>query len=265
MSTYLDRIVATKIDEVNKLKQSFNIAAAESQIAGMPETKGFENALSRTHSRGMGLIAEVKKASPSKGLIRPDFNPVLIAKAYEEAGTDCISVLTDESYFQGQAAYLTQIRNEVTVPLLRKDFIISELQIAEARLIGADAILLIASILTQDQMGRFHRYAKDLGLDVLVEVHDEQELNQVLELSTATLIGINNRNLKTFETNLSTTALLSAQVPSHITLISESGIRTKADVEYLKTTGAKGILVGEQFMRNENVGEAVLELMGAGK
>lgn len=264
MSTYLDRIVATKIEEVAKLKQSFDLSAAERKISLMPNTKGFEQALSKKHSRGMGLIAEVKKASPSKGLIRPDFDPVHIAKAYEEAGTDCISVLTDEQYFQGQVAYLTDISNEVSVPLLRKDFIISELQIAEARLIGADAILLIASILTQEQMGAYHQYAKDLGLDVLVEVHDEHELKKVLDLNVATLIGINNRNLKSFETDLNTTALLSKQVPASITLISESGIRTKADVDFLKTTGAKGILVGEQFMRNENVGEAVLELMGTG-
>lgn len=265
MSTYLDRIVVTKKEEVEQLKQRFDLAAAEKQIAQMRETRGFEKALSRVHACGMGLIAEVKKASPSKGLIRPDFDPISIAKAYEAAGTDCISVLTDESYFEGHASYLTQIRNEVEVPLLRKDFVISELQIAEARVIGADAVLLIASILSTEQLAKFHQYAKDLGLDVLVEVHDETELDQVLDMGAATLIGINNRNLKTFETDLNTTSLLSKLVPPHITLISESGIRTNADVEFLKGAGAKGILVGEQFMRKDHVGEAVLELMGTGK
>ncbi|MCM3784005.1 indole-3-glycerol phosphate synthase TrpC [Neobacillus mesonae] len=261
---YLDRIVVTKREEVAELAKWFRIDEVEKKIAELPGTRGFEKALTKEHARGMGLIAEVKKASPSKGLIRPDFDPVSIAKAYEEAGTDCMSVLTDVSYFQGKAEYLTEISRHVSVPLLRKDFIIDERQIAEARLIGADAVLLIASILDNKQLSGFLTYAKDLGLDALVEVHDKEELERVLDLGTASLIGINNRNLRTFETRLETTAHLAELVPENVTLISESGIRTREDVEFVRRAGAKGILVGEQFMRQEDVTKAVNELMGSG-
>ncbi|MCM3126567.1 MULTISPECIES: indole-3-glycerol phosphate synthase TrpC [unclassified Paenibacillus] len=262
---YLDRIVATKKEEVAALSSLFNRTEAEKTIAALPATRGFEKALSKEHVRGMGLIAEVKKASPSKGLIRSDFDPVDIAKAYENAGADCMSVLTDVNYFQGKPEYLTEISRQVRVPLLRKDFIIDEIQIAEARIIGADAVLLIASILSSAQLSRYISYAKDLGLDALVEVHDKEELLSVLDIGSASLIGINNRNLRTFETRLETTAELAGLVPEYVTLISESGIRTPQDVDYVKQAGAKGILVGEQFMRQDNVSQAVLELMGAGK
>ncbi|GAK40015.1 indole-3-glycerol phosphate synthase TrpC [Paenibacillus urinalis] len=262
---YLDRIVATKKEEVAALSSVFDINEAEKRIAALPAARGFERALSKEHVRGMGLIAEVKKASPSKGLIRSNFDPVDIAKAYEAAGADCMSVLTDIHYFQGKPEYLTAIRQQVNVPLLRKDFIIDEKQIAEARIIGADAVLLIASILDSAQLSRYISYARDLGLDALVEVHDKEELLSVLDIGSASLIGINNRNLRTFETRLETTAELAELVPEHVTLISESGIRTPQDVEYVKQAGAKGILVGEQFMRQDNVSQAVLELMGAGE
>lgn len=259
---YLDRIVETKRVEVERLTASLSRSAAEREIAAMPPTRGFHDALTRRRKREIGLIAEVKKASPSKGLIRPDFHPVSLAEAYVSAGADCISVLTDETYFQGSAAYLSAIREAVDVPLLRKDFIIDDLQIYEARLMGADAVLLIAAILTDDQLARYSALAKDLGLDVLLEVHDRAELERALAFGSTTLIGVNNRNLRTFETSLQTTASLSERVPANITLISESGIRTQEDIAYLSGAGACGVLIGETFMRRERVDEAVFELLG---
>ncbi|GIP20100.1 indole-3-glycerol phosphate synthase TrpC [Paenibacillus sp. J22TS3] len=259
---YLDRIVATKQKEVEELASSFSLTKAERAISEMPATLGFHQALSVRRKRSMGLIAEVKKASPSKGLIRPDFNPVDIARAYEEAGTDCISVLTDKEYFQGSPEYLKAIRQAVNVPLLRKDFMIDERQIYEARLMGADAILLIAAILTDQQLKQFEAAAEAIGLDALVEVHDREELDRVLSIGTSKLIGINNRNLRTFEVSLGTTAELSSLVPEGITLISESGISKPADISYLASCGAKGVLIGETFMREPVVQEAVNQLIG---
>jgi len=259
---YLDRIVETKRKEVERLAASLSRSAAEREIAALPPTRGFHDALTRRRKREIGLIAEVKKASPSKGLIRPDFHPVSLAEAYVSAGADCISVLTDDTYFQGSAAYLSAIRKAVEVPLLRKDFIIDDRQVYEARLMGADAVLLIAAILTDDQLARYSALAKDLGLDVLLEVHDQAELERALEFGSTTLIGVNNRNLRTFETSLETTASLSECVPAHITLISESGIRTREDIAYLSGAGARGVLIGETFMRRERVDEAVFELLG---
>lgn len=258
---YLDRIVATKKQEVAKLRETFSAAEAESRIQELPPTRGFARTLAEGRKRSMGLIAEVKKASPSKGLIRPDFDPVMIAKAYEAADADCLSVLTDRDYFQGSGEYLKAVREAVRLPLLRKDFIIDETQIYEARLLGADAILLIAAILTQERMAEFMDLAASLGLDCLVEVHDREELQTVLKLNPA-LIGINNRNLRTFETSLETTADLAGEVPKGVTLISESGISRPADISYLHYVGAHGVLVGEHFMRQPDVFRAVNDLMG---
>ncbi|GJM68255.1 indole-3-glycerol phosphate synthase [Paenibacillus macerans] len=240
----------------------FSLADAERRIAELAPARGFHRALASGRKREMGLIAEVKKASPSKGLIRPDFHPVELAKSYEAAGTDCISVLTDETYFQGSGAYLSAIREAVKVPLLRKDFVIDERQIYEARLLGADAVLLIAAILSDAQLRDYLKTAAALGLDALVEVHDREEMERVLALGTAGLIGINNRNLRTFEVSLETTAALAELVPPEVTLISESGIRTREDIAYLAANGAKGVLIGETFMRQADVGQAVHELMG---
>ncbi|MBY0220627.1 indole-3-glycerol phosphate synthase TrpC [Paenibacillus illinoisensis] len=258
---YLDRIVATKQQEVEVLAQTFQMEEALKQIETLPVTRGFERALSN-RNRSLGLIAEVKKASPSKGLIRPDFHPVEIALAYERAGADCISVLTDVSYFQGSGEYLQAIHQAVNIPLLRKDFIIDERQIAEARLLGADAILLIASILSPEQIRQYLSFAKSIGLDVLIEVHDRTELEQVLEIPQATLVGINNRNLKTFETSLSTTLDLMKLIPDSVTLISESGIDGPERLGSLIEAGVQGILVGEHLMRMDDVEAAVYELMG---
>ena len=258
---FLDRIVATKRQEVEALRGSLAIAQAEKEIAGLPSCLGFEQAL-RKRRRPVGLIAEVKKASPSKGLIRADFDPVALARSYAQAGTDCVSVLTDQEYFQGSNDYLKQIREAVKVPLLRKDFTIDERQVYEARLIGADAVLLIAAILTKVQLASLHELAKDIGLDVLVEVHDQAELENVLEIGKATLIGVNNRNLHTFETDLRVTEQLIGLMPSGVVAVSESAIATTEDIAFVKAAGAQAVLVGEHFMRQPDPGEAVERLLG---
>lgn len=260
---FLDRIVATKREEVERLKSTLNLGAAERKIAEMEPCRGFERALAAgNRNRPVGLIAEVKKASPSKGLIRPDFHPVLLAQAYEEAGTDCISVLTDVDYFQGSNDYLTQVKQGVKVPLLRKDFTIDERQIYEARLIGADAVLLIAAILTKTQLEAYHRLARELGLDVLVEVHNRPELETVLDIGTATLVGVNNRDLHTFATDLSVTEQLVSLMPPGVTAVSESALGSPADIDYVRRAGAQAVLIGEHFMRQPDVGEAIGALLG---
>lgn len=260
---YLDRILEAKKEEVTELKRSFSIRDAQQLIGKLPATRGFAAALAARQGERMGLIAEVKRASPSKGLIRPDFDPVAIAKAYEEAGADCLSVLTDSRFFQGRGEYLKSIREAVSLPLLRKDFIIDETQIYEARLLGADAVLLITAALDREKLGHFMSIASSIGLDCLIEVHDRQELEEVLQLDGVKLVGINNRNLNTFETSLSTTMELGGLVPDHITLISESGISSPEDIAYLASAGARGVLIGEHFMRQTDVCAAVRSLMEA--
>ncbi|MFS1512355.1 indole-3-glycerol phosphate synthase TrpC [Chengkuizengella sp. SCS-71B] len=257
----LDQIVATKKEEVESLKNVFSISNYKSIISTLPPCKGFKKALTQTKNRSMGLIAEVKKASPSKGLIREDFNPVEIAKSYEKAGADCLSVLTDKEYFQGSIKYLKNVREVVDLPLLRKEFIIDPLQIYEARIVGADAILLIASILTLEQMRELSKLSTDLGMDTLIEVHDLEELEQVLSLDVS-LIGINNRNLKTFETDIQTTENLITHIPKEITVVSESGISNASQINHLITKSVGAVLVGEHFMRQDNVELAVNQLMG---
>lgn len=258
---FLDKIVATKRTEVERLKETFSVSDAEKTIDAMPACLGFERAVASGRNRSMGLIAEVKKASPSKGLIRADFDPVGIARSYEAAGTDCISVLTDVDYFQGSNEYLSAVRKAVNVPILRKDFTIDATQIYEARLIGADAILLIAAILTTAEMRDFIRIARNLGLDALVEVHDREELDRALTLD-ATLVGINNRNLKTFVTDLKTTEELIRDIPAGKTVVSESGISSPDEISYLRSIGAHAVLVGEHFMRKPVIEDAVNDLMG---
>jgi indole-3-glycerol phosphate synthase len=261
---YLDRIVETKREETAKLAASLSIPQALETIAEMPATKGFAKTLTAGRKRDMGLIAEVKKASPSKGLIRPDFDPVAIALAYEEAGADCLSVLTDAPYFQGSSEYLQAVRQAVNLPLLRKDFVIDERQIYEARILGADAVLLIAAILTPQQISTFMRTAASIGLDSLIEVHSLEEMKTVLELelSEGVLIGINNRNLHTFETSLAASESLGKLVPEGVPFISESGISSVQDMGFLRNTGASGVLIGECFMRQKDIQAAVNDLMG---
>ncbi len=259
---FLERIVEDKRREVERLKAGLSVARAEREIAELPPCRGFEDALARRRKRPVGLIAEVKKASPSKGLIRADFDPVRLAKAYEEAGADCISVLTDVPHFQGHPGYLRQVREAVGLPLLRKDFIIDERQIYEARLLGADAVLLIAAILTREQLSAFHDLARAVGLDVLVEVHDRAELETVLEIGKATLIGVNNRNLRTFHTDLKVTEELVPLMPPQVTAVSESALSMPGDIDRVRRAGAKAVLIGEHFMRQPDVGAAVHALLG---
>ncbi|WP_338551717.1 indole-3-glycerol phosphate synthase TrpC [Paenibacillus sp. KS-LC4] len=259
---FLDKIVATKREEVEALSSTFHLAEYERTIAELAPCRGFERALTTGRKRTVGLIAEVKKASPSKGLIRPEFHPAELAAAYEQAGADCISVLTDRQYFQGANEYLTLVRDTVSLPLLRKDFMIDYRQVYEARVIGADAILLIAAILTKQQMSELYDTAVSLGMDVLVEVHNREELEAVLELNKATLIGVNNRDLKSFVTDLRTTEQLIGLMPQGVTVISESGIAGPADMDYLQRIGAQGVLIGEHFMRQADAGQAIIDLMG---
>ena len=263
----LDEIVEQKKREVALLPARI-IAAGDLRDALLEhgERRDFLSALRQPRVGDIGLIAEVKKASPSAGVICPNFDPVRIAKEYEAAGASCLSVLTDEKYFQGSLDYLRQIRAAVKLPLLRKDFIIDERQILEAIEWGADAILLIVAILDDERLRRFHALATDAELAVLVEVHDEVELARALALGAA-LIGVNNRNLKTFKVDLATTEQLAEKLRqsgkgSSVLLVAESGIRTRADVERLKKAGAAAILVGESLVAQGNIPAKVRELMG---
>lgn len=253
--TILDKIVEQKKREVAHLPARL-IAAGDLRDAMLEhgERRDFIAALRQPVLGSVGLIAEVKKASPSAGVICPDFDPVRIAREYEAAGASCLSVLTDELFFQGSLDYLRQIRAAVKLPLLRKDFIIDERQILEAIEWGADAILLIVAILSDEQLQKFHSLAVESGLAVLVEVHDEDELNRALKLAPA-LIGVNNRNLKNFTVDLATTETLAAKLfalPARrdaTLLVAESGIQTRADVERLRRAGAGAVLVGESLVK----------------
>lgn len=255
MSNILDKIVEQKRREVDKLPFR-PLAAGDLHDAMLErnESRDFLTALKSPPAGDVALIAEVKKASPSAGVIRPDFDPVTIAKRYEVAGAACISVLTDEQFFQGSLDYLKQIREAVKLPLLRKDFMIDERQILEAIEWGADAILLIVAILDDERLKRFHNLATSAGLAALVEVHDEAELERALAIHPP-LIGVNNRNLKTFKVDLGTTERLAQRLfaaqPDAL-LVAESGIHTRADVERLKRCGSRAILVGESLMRGSD-------------
>lgn len=207
----------------------------------------------------LSVISEVKKASPSKGLIQPNFDPVKIAKEYETCGADAVSCLTEEHYFQGSSEYFKAIRQAIGLPMIRKDFIIDEYQIYEARLMGADAILLIAAVLDDEKLKRFGGIARSLGLDILAETHDESELERVLALDFD-IIGINNRNLKTFEVTLETTARLAGMIPDGKVIVSESGIRDNADMKTVRGYGADAVLIGETLMRSGNIGATLAAL-----
>jgi len=270
MSTILDKIVVQKRLEVARLPAgpvaAHQLRAALAKRGGA--VRDFFGALAHPRRGDIGLIAEVKKASPSLGVIRADFDPVRIAREYEAAGASCLSVLTDEQFFQGSLAYLQAIRAAVSLPLLRKDFIIDERQILEAIEWGADAILLIVSILDDAQLAHFQALADACGLTALVEVHDDAELVRALRCG-ARLIGVNNRDLKTFKVDLATTERLAAQLrtadggdKSGRLLVAESGIHSRADVERLKRCGAQAILVGESLMKSGDIGVKAAELLG---
>lgn len=255
---FLDKIVAVKKQELQSLYEQKEEIIRQSQRAGL--TRDFLGSL-RSSANPLALIAEVKKASPSKGLIRPDFHPQEIASAYQRGGADAISVLTDIPFFQGSPEYLTQIRSRVRLPVFRKDFILDELQVYQSRAMGADALLLIAAILDKEQMRELYRLAHRLGMQVLIEVHNEAELEQALSLDPP-LIGINNRNLHTFVTELSTTEKLMPLIPDRVLVVSESGISTPEHIAMLREVGAGAVLVGEHLMRQQDVEQAVRQLMG---
>jgi len=262
----LDTIVEQKKREVATLRDTaVTVRSLKTALTKRGDHRGFNYALRHPRRGPVALIAEVKKASPSAGVIRPDFDPVRIAQEYEAAGASCLSVLTDEQFFQGSLDYLKQIRAVVKLPLLRKDFIIDERQILEAVKWGADAILLIVAILSDAQLKRFHDLATDAGLAALVEVHDEEELDRALAID-ARLIGVNNRDLKTFKVDLGTTErlaqkLFAARSTEDALLVAESGIHTRADVERVARAGASAILVGESLMRGDIKTKAA-ELIG---
>lgn len=265
----LDQILADKRIEIEAAKARTSLEELQAALANAPPPRDFRSALRMTEGQSavrgpkpaIRLIAEIKKASPSKGLIRADFDPVSIARSYEVSGASAISVLTDEKYFQGCLEYLTSAHQSVELPVLRKDFIVTQYQIYEARAAGADAILLIVAALAKAELVGLMAVADDLGMASLVEVHSDTELNAALK-SGAKIIGINNRNLRTFETSLNTTLGLAAQVPADRVLISESGIASRTDVESLMEVGVDAILVGESLMRDLDPGKKVKELLG---
>ncbi len=260
MSDILQRILARKAEEVAERKARVPLAELVAQIADLPPTRGFAAALESTISEGRAaVIAEVKKASPSQGVIRADFDPAAIARSYESGGAGCLSVLTDADFFHGSEAFLKQARAACSLPVLRKDFTIDPYQVYEARTIGADAILLIVAALDDADLLEMALIAAELDLDVLIEVHDEAELERALEIP-APLIGVNNRNLRTFEVSLETTLRLRDQVPPDRLLVAESGIHARADVERLRRAGVDAFLVGEAFMRSPDPGAQLANL-----
>ena len=259
MPSILDKIVATKRMEIAKAREAVSLDTLKSMLRDAPPIRDFFNALSNPHE--VSLIAEVKKASPSKGLIREDFDPLEIAKIYERHGAACISVLTDVSYFQGSLDYLKAIRQETSIPLLRKDFIVDEYQVYEARAAGADAVLLIAECLDDDQLRSLYALIRELGMTALVELHDERHLPRLLDAGVR-LIGVNNRDLHTFEVDIQRTLTLRKQIPADRLVVGESGIRGREDVERLQAAGVNAMLVGETLMRRTHVGHAVDELLG---
>lgn len=256
----LERIIAYKREEVAARKQHRPWRVIEEGARAQPKPRGFREALTNERRRP-ALIAEIKKASPSKGLIRADFDPAALARAYADGGAACLSVLTDSPSFQGHEDYLIAARAACALPVLRKDFMIDEWQIAESRAIGADAVLIIMAAV-DDQLARdLLNAAHAFGLDALVEVHDATELERALDLRSA-LIGVNNRSLATFETDLATTERLAARMPKDRLLVSESGIFTHADVERVQRAGARALLVGESLMREADVSAATRRLLG---
>ena len=259
LSTILDEILGQKHLEVAAARNRMSFGTLESRLSSAPPVRGFLQSLqAAVHP---ALIAEVKKASPSAGLIRPDFDPVTIARQYEVAGATCLSVLTDEKFFQGHLDYLRDIRQVVRIPVMRKEFIIDRYQIAEARLAGADCVLLIAECLDDTQLHDLYGYCRSLGMDALIELYDLENVDRVLATG-AKLLGINNRDLRTFITSLEHTFRVKARIPDDVLLVSESGISTRADIERLRSAGVGAVLVGESLMRQPDIGQAVRELMG---
>lgn len=265
MNDILARIIARKIEEVAQRRAAVPLETLQQEAAPMPPARGFAAALEARVAGGQpAVIAEVKKASPSKGLIREDFDPAQIAASYEAGGAACLSVLTDVDFFQGADAYLQQARAACSLPVLRKDFTIDPYQVVEARALGADCILLIVAALDDDALHALTALALSLGLDVLVEVHDADELRRALALPAApgVVLGINNRDLRSFRVSLDTTITLKAQVPAGRLIVTESGILERADVAKMRAAGIDAFLVGEAFMRAPEPGQELARLFG---
>ena len=258
--TVLDKIKAYKLEEVAARKLARSPSSVEADARAASAVRPFARNLLNAVRNGYGLIAEVKKASPSKGLIRKDFNPAELAKAYETGGATCLSVLTDAPSFQGAEAYLVEARDAVDLPVLRKDFMYDTYQVDEARALGADCILIIMASVSDSQAAELEAAAIAWGMDVLVEVHDAQELERSLLLKSP-LLGINNRNLKTFETDLNVTRELSRLAPSDRLLVSESGLTGPEDLAAMAAYGARAFLIGESLMRKQDVAQATRELL----
>ena len=262
MPDILNKILATKLDEISSQSKVLSISELENRCQFQTPTRGFVQALEkRINSGNSAVISEIKKASPSKGIIRQHFDPAWIARNYAENGAACLSVLTDIKYFQGHPKHLEQARSVCNLPVLRKDFIINSYQVYESRTIGADAILLIVAALEDATLQKLTALAISLGMDVLVEIHDREELDRALALPCQ-LIGINNRNLHTFETSLHTTICLLDQIPSDRIVVTESGIHSKYDVALMRANGVHAFLVGETFMRANDPGTKLQELFG---
>jgi indole-3-glycerol phosphate synthase len=260
MADILDKILATKAEEIAAAKRERPFAEVEAAARAAPPPRDFEGALRRKIAAGRSaVIAEIKKASPSRGVLRERFDPPAIARSYEAGGAACLSVLTDRAYFQGAPEFLTAARAACSLPALRKDFIVDEYQIAEARALHADAILLIVAALDDARLAGLETCARDYGLAVLVEVHDGAELARALRLSTP-LVGVNNRNLRTFDVSLATTLDLVPRIPGERLVITESGILAPADVATMRAHGVHAFLVGEAFMRADDPGAALASL-----
>ena len=260
MSNILENIVEFKKREIFELKKNYSVSDFNVSSNELQKTRGFINKLLFAEKNGFGLIAEIKKSSPSKGIIRKNFFPDKIAMDYKESGASCLSVLTDGNFFGGNNEYLKKVKSIVDLPLLRKDFLIDEIQVYESRFIGADCILLIVACLNDEQLKDFYNLGKSLEMDVLVEVHNEEELERALILKPQ-MIGINNRNLKTMTVTLETSVNLLKKIPDNILVISESGFKTHRDLKFMQSFGIKSFLIGETFMKSDNIKKSVKKIL----
>ncbi|MCR8725474.1 indole-3-glycerol phosphate synthase TrpC [Frigidibacter sp. ROC022] len=262
MPTILDKIKAYKLEEIATRKAARPLAAIEAEARAAPPVRGFARALDDAAAKGYGLIAEIKKASPSKGLIRPDFDPPALAAAYAAGGATCLSVLTDAPSFQGDDAFLAAARNACALPAIRKDFLYDPWQVVESRALHADAILIIMASVSDAQAAELEAAARDWQMDALIEVHDRAELDRALRLASP-LIGINNRDLHSFTTDLATTETLAPHLPPDRSLVAESGLSTPADLARMARVGARRFLIGESLMRQADVAAATRALLAA--